>query len=153
MLPRKGGLMRKKNTRKLCFFWFFKCRKGDCDQMSNNYHGIIINASQKDQSVFSNIKIIGKHEVPKLNWILYKVEIDSNNIDKLLLKLQDNMFETKYYFHFYRDNELIIVFKDKVFKAGADKSTWKEAIDHGKLSGIPEKQLDFYPCRIEDEKY
>jgi len=80
-------------------------------------------------------------------------------IDKSIKDLQDNMSDKvlfkkqEFYFHFYRDNELIIVYKDKIFKISPDKSTWIDAITYGKRLNISEKQLDFIPNRFEDEDY
>ncbi len=121
--------------------------------MNNNYHGIILNVSQVNQSIFNSLKIIGKLKVKNSNWILYKVEINPNDLDVITLILQENMNENKFYFHFYRNNELIIVFKNRIFKISTEKSTWSEAIEYGKSLAIPEKQLDFVPNRIEDETY
>jgi hypothetical protein len=59
-----------------------------------------------------------------------------------------------FYCHFYRGEELVVVFKERIFKANAcDKSTWAEILEYGKSIHIPEAQLDFLPCKIEDETY
>jgi len=114
------------------------------------YHGILVDMSQKDKSIFNNLKILGQRKAG--GWVLYKIGVDPKKINKTLEQLQENMVDG-FYFHFYKDEELIVVFKEKIFKVSIDKSTWKEIIGYGKSLKIPEKQLDFYPCRIEDEKY
>ena len=49
-----------------------------------------------------------------------------------------------WYAHFWRENEIIVVYNDKQFKLlKDDKNTWKEAIEHGKMQGIPGNELDF----------
>ena len=49
-----------------------------------------------------------------------------------------------WYMHFWNGNDVIAVFKDKVFEFKHDqKETWKDACDYGRSMGIPEKQLDF----------
>jgi hypothetical protein len=58
-----------------------------------------------------------------------------------------------FYCHFYRDDELIVVFKKKMFRVKTDPATWQEVITYGKSMGIPAKQLDFQPCRFDDETY
>lgn len=120
--------------------------------MNNNYHGILVSTSQKDSSIFKALQIIGKREIDNSNWILYKIEADPSDLWKIIDALQKNM-HNDYYFHFYRNTELIVVYKERIFEALPDKSTWKEIIDYGKLMGIPESQLDFHPCRIEDETF
>ena len=67
--------------------------------------------------------------------------------DRIFLKKQE------FYLHFYRNNELIIVFRDKIFSVAPDKSTWADAIAHGRKLKIAEKQLDFRPNRFKDEDY
>ena len=56
-----------------------------------------------------------------------------------------------YYSHFYNDEEMIVIFKDKVFKIKPHISTWTPIIDYGKTLGIPKEQLDFWPNRFQDE--
>ena len=49
-----------------------------------------------------------------------------------------------WYAHFWKDDKIIVVYDDKQFELDKnDKSTWKEAIQHGKNQGIPENELDF----------
>jgi hypothetical protein len=59
----------------------------------------------------------------------------------------------EFYAHFYRDNGIIIVFKEKIFNVTVDKNTWKAAINYGKTININEKQLYFIPNRFEDEEF
>lgn len=114
------------------------------------YHGIIVDASQRDRSIFNKLKILGKKKDE--DWVLYKIEVKSRDIKKIIKELQENMIDG-FYFHFYKDDELIVVFKKKIFKIKTDKSTWNEVIKYGKSLGIPEEELDFYPCKVEDEVY
>ena len=124
-----------------------------------NYHGIIINLSLKDKSLFKSLEIIGQKKV-FLNWlILYKVNIRPEIIESTIQNLQSNLVDKfwlyypHFYFHFYRDDELIVVFKEKVFRVKTDPATWQEVLEYGKSVGIPVKQLDFHPCRLVDETY
>lgn len=116
----------------------------------DNYHGIIVDVSQEDKEIFNDLRVIGKKKA--WGWILYKISVESKEIDIVLKKLQENM-KKGFYFHLYKDEELIVVFKNKIFRVKTDKSTWNEIIKYGKLLNIPEKQLDFFPCKIEDERY
>jgi hypothetical protein len=123
------------------------------------YHGIVINLSQKDQKIINSQNIIGKKVVIPGLLVLYKIQVEKPKINHVIQLLQNNLrdklsiFIQSFYFHLYNGEELIIVYKDKIFRIEPDISTWKEAIEYGKKLGIPEKQLDFYPCRFEDEKY
>ncbi|MEM2975966.1 MAG: hypothetical protein QXE76_00765 [Candidatus Bathyarchaeia archaeon] len=72
-------------------------------------------------------------------WHLYYVKCSREEIDAF----QPYVLRG-WYAHFWKDNRIIVVFHDKQFEINKnDKSTWKEAIEHGKAQGIPEKELDF----------
>ena len=118
----------------------------------NEYHGIIIREGLKEQSILDKMNVVGSKTDDEFT--LFKVEIDENRLDKIITIVQQELkTDPVYYAHFYRDNELIVIFPDKIFRMTPDKSTWIAAIEHGKSLSIPEEQLDFFPCRIEDETY
>jgi len=49
-----------------------------------------------------------------------------------------------WYAHFWKENKIIVVYNDKQFELiKNDRSTWKEAVKHGKAQGIHENELDF----------
>ena len=122
------------------------------------YHGIIVNLSQKRKTL-RELRIIGKRNVLFRFLVIYKIEVKQEEIDNLIIKIQHNMkrrlllFAKEFYCHFYRNDELIIVFRERVFRASTQKATWKEAIDYGKSIGIPAGQLDFIPNKMSDETY
>lgn len=118
-----------------------------------NYHGIIVDASQNDKSIFNKFKILGKKKSSSEEWILYRIEVKPKELKKIIKLLQQNMLNKKFYFHFYRDKELFVIFKNKIFKITPSKSTWDDAIKYGKSIKIPSKQLDFFPCTVEEETY
>jgi hypothetical protein len=117
-----------------------------------DYHGILVKEGLKDESILKEMKILGK-KIGK-NWMLLKISVDESKIKRVVQDIQKNLkANPNFYAHFYRNHELIVVFPQKIFYIKPDKSTWKEAVEFGKSVGIPEKQLDFHPCRIEDETY
>jgi hypothetical protein len=105
------------------------------------------------------MKIIGKKRVFLGIITLYKVEVVPNELDSLIPSLQANMAtrlffrNMAFYGHFYRGRELIAVFKEKVIHMTPSLDTWGEALVYGKSIGIKPAQLDFKPCRVEDETY
>lgn len=115
-----------------------------------SYHGFLVNVSQKDKSLIDKFKVLGKKWA--WGWILYKIEIKPKEFNNVIKQIQGNMKEN-FYFHLYKNNRLVIVFKNKIFKVNTDTSTWKEAIEYGRSLNIPKKQLDFFPCKLEDETY
>ena len=124
-----------------------------------DYHGIIINLSLKDKSIFKTVDIIGRKNVFLNLLILYKVNVRAETIDSTIQKLQADLVENfwfyfpHFYCHFYREDELIVVFKERIFRVTTDPASWQEVIAYGESVGIPAKQLDFNPCRFADETY
>jgi len=123
------------------------------------YHGIVINLSQKDPSILNSLEVIGNRAVVPGLLTLNKICVQPDDVEHVIQLLQGNMrdrfrpFAKGFYFHLYRNDELIIVFKDRIFRVTTDPATWTEAIKFGLGQGIPRKQLDFQPCRIADERY
>lgn len=114
------------------------------------YHGIIVKESFKKQSVLNLLKTIGSKQGK--NFSLLKIEVSTEEITKTIVLIQKSLKE-KFYAHLYRDDELMVIFPNKIFFIKPDRKTWEEAVDYGKSIGIPEEQLDFRPCRFEDEIY
>jgi len=101
------------------------------------------------------MKILGQKKSEK--WTLLKVGVNENKIDKAVGLVQKNLLteptRTPYYAHFYRDEKLIVVFPEKIFHITPKKEAWLFAIEYGKSVGVPEEELDFEPCRFEQETY
>lgn len=72
-------------------------------------------------------------------WHIYRVRCDRKEINAL-----QSYILRGWYAHFWNKDKIIVVFNDKQFElAKNDRSTWKEAIEHGRAQGIPENELDF----------
>jgi len=118
----------------------------------SSYHGIIIKEGLKDPSMLNEMKILGRKSTTI--GTLLRVEVEEDRIHATVKLVQMNLLkEPVYYAHFYRDQELIVIFPEKVFHLTPDKETWKAAIEYGKSVGVPVEELDFKPCRFEDETY
>jgi len=118
-------------------------------------HSIIIEESFKKPEVLNDYKILRTKFSKKKNWHLHIVEIPEP-VEEAIDKIQEAMVEDKpFYFHIYDEGKtLIIVFPDEAFHLNPqDKSTWKDALEHGahRLS-IPIDELDFYPRKISEEE-
>ena len=114
------------------------------------YHGILIDQSFEDLNFPKKFKIFAKKQDG--NWGIYGIKIEGSNLENVISEIQENMKLGTWYIHFYNGKDLIVVFKDKVFRIGLDKSTWKEMFDYGKSLNIPEDQLNISPTNFENEK-
>ena len=120
---------------------------------NEDFHAVLVNKSLKDLSILNKFKIIGQ----KIDgsWTLYKIAVESNNLEKAIKELQINMSEGSWYFHFYNQDgsKLIIIYRDKVFETDNNPNNWLDAINYGTSLGIPVEQLDFVPNIFKNETY
>ncbi len=124
-----------------------------------DYHGIVVNLSQKDRSIFRELNLIGHRKLLFGLLALYKIRVAPEDLNVLIRRIQQNMaakilfLHKEFYCHFYRGEELIIVFRQKVFCVKTAPDSWRQAVAYGRSIGIAASQLDFFPCRIQDESY
>jgi len=72
-------------------------------------------------------------------WHGYDVRCSRDEIDTLQRYILHG-----WYAHFWEEDTIVVVYNDRQFElARNDKSTWREAIEHGKAQGIPEEELGF----------
>lgn len=116
-----------------------------------NYLGIVIKQSLKNAT--TKIDIIAQKFVGSWDFMLVRVE--DHHLDEHIKELQGNMIgveEDCWYNHYFRDNELIIVYQDRVFYSLTDPESWNDVIQYGLNHGVPKEQLDFKP-RTENDAY
>jgi uncharacterized protein (DUF1684 family) len=102
--------------------------------------GTIIENSLKDPSVLQSLRI--EKTWQDGSWTLHSVLVDED----AALKTGGYLAEGPWYIHFWKPGEdsILVVFKDKNFWIKySDKSTWTEAVEHGRSLQIPDEQLDF----------
>lgn len=122
--------------------------------MGNEFHGIIIENSLKDPSILQAFKILSTRTIQNPPWKMNKVLIEGVELQKATDLVQQNLDKGPWYVHFYNGEKLRIIFRDAVFDVSAkDKITWQLAVEHGAKLKITSKQLDFGPCRFEDETW
>lgn len=119
-----------------------------------NFKGVVIEESLENKDILKRVKILStkveqvtpSHKTPWLTqWTLHAVEIPEELIERTSEGLRNSLEkEHNWYIHFWNENRLIVIYKDKIFKLSRDdKKTWKPAVEHGTSLGIPEYQLDF----------
>ncbi len=114
------------------------------------YHGILLDVSFTDSNYCLKFKKFNSIELD--GWKLLGVEIDRNLIDDAVHEIQQAMrIDQPFYNHFYDDEDMIVIFKEKIFNVKTHVSSWTKIIEYGKALNIPEVQLDFWPNRFQDE--
>jgi hypothetical protein len=113
------------------------------------YHGILIDQEFMDIGFPNKFKVFS--EKFDGSWRIYGIEVEDSEITDAIIKVQDAMKVGNWYAHFYNEENLIVVFKDRKFMVKPDESTWQPVWEYGKQLGIPEEQLDFQPNNFQDE--
>lgn len=119
-----------------------------------DYHGIIVEGSLRERSALEMVKVLGTRKGN--DWRLLRVGVTRRTLPAVVERLQKSLTSRQgvpFYAHFYRPGELIVVFPERVFRLTPEKETWAPALAYGRSVGIPIRQLDFHPCRFEDETY
>ncbi len=116
------------------------------------YHGIILDVQFVDPLFPETLNYFAKKKSKINPWTIYGVSIKAQDFERTVQTIQKNMkLDKPYYAHFYRENELMVVFKEKIFRVASHNATWTPVIDYGVKMGIPKEQLDFWPNRFQDE--
>lgn len=116
------------------------------------WHGILLDAEFVDKNYPEKLRCFAKRKSRTNPWTLFGIEVSTRNFKKLVKDIQQNLKSDKpYYAHFYNDENLVVIFKDKVIKVKTHSSSWKPIIEFGRTLNIPEIQLDFWPNRFQDE--
>jgi hypothetical protein len=116
------------------------------------YHGVIVDQEFSDSSFCDSFKSFNKKKSG--SWTLYGIEIKDSQLENTILKIQQNMKTNEpWYAHLYNDDQLVVIFKDKVFSVKSHISTWQPIAEYGRKLNIPEGQLDFWTNRFQDEKH
>ncbi|MFA7244642.1 MAG: hypothetical protein WC070_00500 [Candidatus Magasanikbacteria bacterium] len=111
--------------------------------MTDMYKGTIVEESLIDNSIINDFEVINSKisndENPANRWHLYTVSITYEAIERL----SDNI-KPKWYMHFWKDKNVIVIFHGKRFEFNYDdKKSWSPAVEYGIEMGIPKEQLDF----------
>lgn len=118
------------------------------------WHGILIDQAFTDRAFPESFNSFAKEGTSSLGWLLYGVIIAHEELAPSIKNIQDAMRSDKvFYSHLYNDQELIVIFKERIFRVGSHESTWEPILEFGRQSGISEEQLDFWPNRFQDERH
>lgn len=102
--------------------------------------GTIVENSLTNPHILKELAVLKSW--PDGTWKLHQVNLDRAQA----LKLANYINDGPWYMHFWElgTEDVLVVFKDKTFDIKySDRSTWREAVAHGKTIGIPDEQLDF----------
>jgi hypothetical protein len=112
----------------------------------DDYLGVVVRESLRDPSLTPPV-IASKRGA---QWTLLLVRIQPQELHRELEAVRSNLDRTdRWYSHFFRDDELVVVFRDEVFWVSTDPATWGRVFQHGRDRGAPDDQLDLSPRTAE----
>ena len=111
--------------------------------MNKDYKGVIIEESLEDNIVLNNFNIVGfmitDDVIFSERWHLYTIQVSREEIEQV-----SKLIKSGWYAHFWKNRNVIVVFKDRIFELNYDdKTSWKPAVEYGLSLGIPKEQLIF----------
>jgi (2Fe-2S) ferredoxin len=84
-------------------------------------------------------------------WTLLLVRVPFESLNDHVRSIQDALVpDEPWYAHYWKDDELVVVFSDAIFYATTDDASWGEVVEHGLGRGVPIEELDFEPHTVED---
>lgn len=121
--------------------------------MKNIYHGILLDAEFEDKNFLNTFRIFARRKDVKNGWICFGIEIESGKLAHTIADIQKNLrADVPFYAHLYNGKELIVIFKERIFRVGLNKTTWGELKEYGSMVlKIPYEQLDCWPTTFEEE--
>ena len=114
-----------------------------------DWKGVVISEGLSDPTLINKLSVyrveITRDGIPidykggLGRWHIYYVKCSRKEINRLQPYILHG-----WYAHFWNEAKIVVVYNDKQFELDKNnKSTWKEAIEHGKAQGIPENELGF----------
>ena len=113
------------------------------------WKGVIIEESLGDKSLLSLVKIISSRQTTLENesergvLTFHSIELDDSNLDEFIETAQKSIKDS-FYIHICKDNEMIVIFRNKVFRFSLDNSEeLNETREYGISVGILKEQMPF----------
>lgn len=116
-------------------------------------HGVVIAESLDDPAIINRFTIDKAVISPAFEWPACATGgervVARWHLYRVLCAPDDLAFFQRHigpgwFAHFWKGNSLTVMFSDGRYQATLDdRSTWAEAIAHGRRHGIPERMLDF----------
>ena len=114
----------------------------ESSEQSDSCLGIIIEQSLEDPEVGSLLNVVARKQ-PR-DWVFLLVEVRKEALSRHLRIVQKNI-RPEWHAHYFRHDELVVVFRDIVFRVSTNPSTWRPIMQHGLAKGILPDQLHFVP--------
>lgn len=110
------------------------------------YVGVLIEQSLAEPAGLCGIEVLRRQRDPHGTWVFLLVRVRGGQERETFAGLQTALRKDgPWYAHFFRGDQLVVIYRDAIFTMSVDAETWGPAIDHGRRLGFPAEQLDFVP--------
>lgn len=109
-----------------------------------SYTGVLVKEGLRRPEILNQLPILGSRRGN--HWTMVKVGVPEADLSRAVKLIQATLIEEPTYFaHLIRDDELIIIFPDRIFTTRKGDRGLREAVQYGLEKGIPAAELDFSP--------
>jgi hypothetical protein len=120
--------------------------------MTMDYHGVLFDTELDNPALVHKYPIFAVAVDRERPRIAYGVSVPSGQIYRSIREVQQNLrCEGTGHVNFYNEREVITIFKDRVFLATPDPSSWAPVLEYGNERGVPLDGHHFKPCTLEQE--
>ena len=100
------------------------------------YVGVLIEQSLADPASLRGINVLRRQRDPHGAWVFLLVRVPGPQERETFAALQAALRKDGcWYTHFFRGEELVVIYRDATFTMSVDPATWGPAIDHGRRLG------------------
>jgi len=111
------------------------------------WKGVIIEESLEDKNILGDVEIAHtntttlEEEDNRGNFHFHKVQVSDDKIEKVI-EIAKSSLKKGWYMHFCKGNEMIVMFKGKIFKhKKGNKASLTKILEYGLSLGINKSQL------------
>ena len=118
------------------------------------WHGILVDETLQSKDFLAGLELFAQRRSRVFSWTIFGVVVPNATLQSVI-ELTQRALKTggSGYAHYYNDEEIVVVFSERVFRVGAHESTWRDVRAYGRQLDIPAAQLDFFPNRFQDETH
>jgi len=114
------------------------------------YHGILVDVAFTSREFPRTFPLFAYKKAGE--WGLYGIQVARKDLETAIQSIRGAMrADAPFYAHLYDDEQVIVIFKERVFRVTSHASRWDELRRYGLTLGIPLVQLDLWPNRFQDE--
>lgn len=105
------------------------------------WRGLVVEESLEDAAALAGADVLSTRTTQDGDWRIHTV---SASPDTFSFEALARSVKQGWYAHFWKDGEVLAVFRDALFRFDHDRrETWEPALEHGRSLGIPDAELDF----------